>query len=30
MTLGIEIDIREMLGEVDLPDAAQPVNYVLT
>jgi putative membrane protein len=29
MTLGVEIDIREMLGEVDLPDAARPVDFVL-
>ena len=25
----IEIDLREMLGEKDLPEAIQPVNHIL-
>ena len=30
MTRGVEIDIREMMGERTLPDEAWPVDFVLT
>ena len=29
MSRTIEIDLREMLGETDLPPALQPVNNIL-